>query len=94
MNSDKQYIYCLEFYEEYNEKTGKHDDIQRYIGTTKNLKRRWKELKAGSSGVLRYKNINKCNLILKEVGNNQNVKELKHKWIDYYGGKSKLINFS
>ena len=87
-----EYIYCLEFYDEYNEKTGERDAIKRYIGKTNNLNRRWQEHKDGKSRILRHRNWKKCKFILEEVGNKNNIQDLEQKWIDYYGGVSKLLN--
>ena len=92
MSSLKYYIYCLEFYDTYNEKTGKHDSKRRYIGKTKNLNKRWKDHRNLNSKTLRQCNFNKCHFILEEVGNKDNIQDLEQKWIDYYGGISKLLN--
>ena len=87
-----EYIYCLEFYEEYNEKTGERDATKRYIGRTKNLSRRWKQHKQGNSRILRHRDWKKCRFVLEEVGDKSNISELEQKWIDYYGGVSELLN--
>ena len=83
----KHFIYCLEFYDEYNEKTGKYDATKRYIGRTKDLKRRWSEHKNGLGGIkrLRHRNFEKCRFILEDVGNEDNIQNLEQKWIDHYG---------
>jgi len=90
----KYYIYCLEFNNEYNEKTGEYDAIKRYIGKTNNLKRRWDEHKKGYGGTanLRHKNFKNCKFILEDVGNKENIQKLEQKWIDYWGGVDNLLN--
>jgi len=92
MAQTKHFIYCLEFYDTYNEVTGEHDGIRRYVGKTKNLKRRWAEHKQGNSKATRQQNWSKCRFILEDVGNEDNIKELEQKWIDRHGGLSKLLN--
>ena len=92
MNNTKHYIYCLEFYETFNEMTGEHNKTKRYIGRTKNLKRRLKEHKDGNTRVLRHQNWEKCRCILTETGDEYNIKELHQKWIDHFGGLSNLLN--
>jgi len=92
MNNTKHYIYCLEFFDTYNETTGEHDSTRRYVGKTKDLKRRWKEHKNGNSKATRQQNWDKCRFILEDVGDSYNIKELEQKWIDYHGGLKCLLN--
>jgi hypothetical protein len=92
MDKTKYYIYCLEFPDEYNEKTGNRDATLRYIGKTNNLKRRWREHRKGNSSATRQRDWDKCRFILEDIGNKDNIKELEQKWIDYYGGVSQLLN--
>ena len=92
MDNSKYYIYCLEFFDEYNEKTGERDATRRYIGKTNNLKRRWREHKNGNSSATRQRDWKKCRFILEDVGTKDNIRDLEQKWIDYYGGVKKLLN--
>ena len=85
MTETKHFIYCLEFYDTYNEKTWTHDGTRRYIGRTKNLKKRWAQHKAGCSGATRQQDWDKCRFILEDVGNEYNIKQLEQKWINHYG---------
>jgi hypothetical protein len=82
---EKHFIYCLEFYDEYNEKTGERDGVRRYIGRTTDLNRRWKQHRNMECVSTRMRNFEKCRFILEDVGDENNYLELEQKWIDYYG---------
>lgn len=83
MIETKYYIYRLEF-PEYNIKTGKRDKIFRYIGKTKDLKRRWRELKNGDTKALRHRDWSECKFILEDVGTETNINELMQKYKKMY----------
>ena len=79
----KYYIYSIEFNEEFNEKTRKYDDFNRYIGMCKTENKSTIQKKMPS--YLRNNNWAKSEIKILESCDDGFSRETHQKWIDHFG---------